>query len=559
MIGTDSYHITIDITTSEDGHKFADYRYSDIEVTTISAQPSMSQDPKEPIEPIKAQLLGNGVIRLFREFEEEDISLTPVQNDNVGDGTMVAILAVPTYFTATDLLGFIGENHMKYVSHLRLLKSEKPNRFLVLIKFRDIINAAEFQFQFDGKPFNSMEPQKCHVVYVKSVKMEYETGKIDDSNSLIPFLLADPFTAETEMSSPSNTLIELPTCPVCLERMDSEVTGLLTIPCQHTFHCQCLSKWKDDSCPICRYSNNFSNQQVRRSARRLSLFSMQRRPQLSSLNSSIPEVPDATEKCMGCTTTSGLWICLVCGNIGCGRYSPEQHSLNHFINTGHCFAMELDTSRVWDYAGDNYVHRLVTNESDGKLVELPEKQNKPGYLSSSDKADEVDFEYSQLLISQLASQREYYESLLNEREAPKSRKGSRLSSVDNRMMELENRLKDLTLEFTQLSDGLIPSLQSKIQAKDSKLEKISTELNQSNSLNEALSKKVDYLQEINDQLKGDIKTLNEEKQGLSEQVNDLMFFLDSQEKFKNEPEDVRDGTVVVQQKPTRKALRKKKK
>jgi BRCA1-associated protein len=43
----------------------------------------------------------------------------------------------------------------------------------------------------------------------------------------------------------SDTADELPTCPVCLERMDSNITGLLTILCQHTFHCYCLSKWGD--------------------------------------------------------------------------------------------------------------------------------------------------------------------------------------------------------------------------------------------------------------------------------------------------------------------------
>lgn len=41
---------------------------------------------------------------------------------------------------------------------------------------------------------------------------------------------------------------ELPTCPVCLERMDANITGLLTILCQHTFHCYCLSKWGDGRC-----------------------------------------------------------------------------------------------------------------------------------------------------------------------------------------------------------------------------------------------------------------------------------------------------------------------
>lgn len=43
-------------------------------------------------------------------------------------------------------------------------------------------------------------------------------------------------------------MYELPTCPVCLERMDSAVTGLITVPCSHTFHCACLSKWGDSRC-----------------------------------------------------------------------------------------------------------------------------------------------------------------------------------------------------------------------------------------------------------------------------------------------------------------------
>ena len=37
--------------------------------------------------------------------------------------------------------------------------------------------------------------------------------------------------------------------------------------------------------------------------------------------------------------------------------------------------MELGSNRVWDYAGDNYVHRLVQNKADGKLVEVDERSN----------------------------------------------------------------------------------------------------------------------------------------------------------------------------------------
>ena len=48
-------------------------------------------------------------------------------------------------------------------------------------------------------------------------------------------------------------LVELPTCPVCLERMDETVSGILTVQCNHAFHTACLAHWEDTSCPVCRY------------------------------------------------------------------------------------------------------------------------------------------------------------------------------------------------------------------------------------------------------------------------------------------------------------------
>ena len=55
--------------------------------------------------------------------------------------------------------------------------------------------------------------------------------------------------------------------------------------------------------------------------------------------------------------------------LGCGRYVGG-HSHAHFLETGHSYTMELGQSRVWDYVGDNFVHRLVqTDSADGKLVE----------------------------------------------------------------------------------------------------------------------------------------------------------------------------------------------
>lgn len=46
---------------------------------------------------------------------------------------------------------------------------------------------------------------------------------------------------------------------------------------------------------------------------------------------------------------------------------------SHFVETQHTYAMQLGNNRVWDYAGDNYVHRLIQNKADGKLVEFNER------------------------------------------------------------------------------------------------------------------------------------------------------------------------------------------
>ena len=35
------------------------------------------------------------------------------------------------------------------------------------------------------------------------------------------------------------------------------------------------------------------------------------------------------------------------------------HAADHWRTSGHCYALELDSQRVWDYVGDNYVHRLI--------------------------------------------------------------------------------------------------------------------------------------------------------------------------------------------------------
>lgn len=49
------------------------------------------------------------------------------------------------------------------------------------------------------------------------------------------------------------------------------------------------------------------------------------------------------------------------------RYK-EGHTFRHWKDTQHCYSLNLETQRVWDYEGDNYVHRLNHSKDDGKSV-----------------------------------------------------------------------------------------------------------------------------------------------------------------------------------------------
>jgi hypothetical protein len=51
-----------------------------------------------------------------------------------------------------------------------------------------------------------------------------------------------------------------------------------------------------------------------------------------------------------------LWMCLICGHIGCGRYQAS-HAVQHYTKTHHRYSIELQNQFIWDYIGDGYVHR----------------------------------------------------------------------------------------------------------------------------------------------------------------------------------------------------------
>ncbi|KAF8631892.1 hypothetical protein AX15_002153 [Amanita polypyramis BW_CC] len=436
--------------------------------------------------------------------------------------------------TPSDFLAFVAPAS-EGMTHIRIIRDIAPNRSIVVIKFTNPAAASEFSEAYNGKRFDPMQPEICHVVHVLSVQIQ--------PNDLV--------SQSISRLSSQGSMNELPTCPVCLERMDSAVTGLVTVPCSHTFHCMCLSKWGDSRCPVCRYSQNL----------------LSSHPPSSSSRSAVP-IPFANPStptlsmCSACSSTTNLWICLICGNIGCGRYG-RAHAQAHYQATSHLYALELETQRVWDYAGDGYVHRLIQNKADGKLVELPSAASsttagvitREGSLGPSqtdaltaEKIEAIGIEYSYLLTSQLDSQRSYYED--------------QMTDLKNQMDELKKMLEQLTRDIEkgraerkeaderrEKEDGarIAEVAREKVKA-EQRAEKVTQlarrlekELKDERAVSGGLMRNLTKMREQAESAKKDKDEHQQKVRELEDQLRDVMFFLETRDKIEGGDEAAREG------------------
>ncbi|XP_023012305.2 BRCA1-associated protein [Leptinotarsa decemlineata] len=417
----------------------------------------------------------------------------------------LCLLGVPTTMTCHDLLAFTAPCHCD-ISHIRVLRDSMPNQYMALLTFRNHDAAMEFYLTFNGAPFSSLEPDSiCRIVWVSNVEWAHDG-----------------------LPPPGHT--ELPICPVCLERMDESVDGVLTILCNHAFHASCLEKWGDLTCPVCRCVQS-------------------------------PEQA-ATSECEQCGSTApspdSLWICLICGHVGCGRYQGG-HAASHYRESGHCYALQLGSHRVWDYKGDNFVHRLLQNKADGKLVasEGPPSESE----CAQEKVDSVQLEFTYLLTSQLEEQRLYFED--------------KLLNLESQMLEETKHLRDnvysISEENKQLRSKLVAitkekqALEKKVEQQQTKLTTTLNDLNEERQLGKALRNNQQQWQSKITKLEEKYNELKAHKEGeireLKEQVRDLMFFIDAQRVIEksDEREDIAGGTVTIGEAPQTSKRKKGKK
>lgn len=228
------------------------------------------------------------------------------------------------------------------------------NRLIVVFKDQD--SADRFYYDYSGRNYYST----CEHLYCCFIdNLTFECSLFNSNRNI--YYGSEKF--------------ELPTCPLCLECIESTVTKINTI------HLEYQNKsWQfyRENCKICQITAK-ENQE-------LSLYC-----------------------CLECEVQNNLWCCIICGFIGCDRYN-NGHMLSHYEATGHRFSMILlENKRIWDYEEDRYVHKVFQHDLQGTTT---------GVASASVtdiKGGEFNFrisniisEYDTIMEDQLENQRLHY-------------------------------------------------------------------------------------------------------------------------------------------------------
>lgn len=281
-------------------------------------------------------------------------------------------------------------------------------------------------------------------------------------------------------------------------------------------------------------------------------------------NSQSLSLEDEPVECHVCHSGLNLWVCLICGTVGCGRYDGA-HAYAHFKESAHAFAMDLATQRVWDYVGDAYVHRIIQSKGDGKLVELPAADNSaldpPDWTDAvpREKLENMSVEYTHLLTSQLESQRAYFEEIVERAADKASQASAAASTAQEAAAKATHTLTTLQTQHNALTTETLPSLERDRTRAEKRAErfevmarKLEKEWREEKTMNESLLNRIEFLS-------GEVGGLKLSNADLSEQNRDLTFFISGSERLRDQEDDVVQGTVSVPEPEPEGSGKKKKK
>lgn len=216
--------------------------------------------------------------------------------------------------------------------------------------------------------------------------------------------------------------------------------------------------------------------------------------------------------------------------------------------------MDISTQHIWDYIGDEYVHRLIQSKADGALVELPSAASgtrqgdyEDGY--PKDKMENMSLEYASMLTGQLDNQRRYFEEQVDRAVDKASKATVAAESAAQAAQQALRQSAAAQSSYDALKHEQIPALErdkERAERRADKFEvlarKMQKEWREKDVINDSLMERIRHLET---QL-GELTLKNSD---LEEQNRDLGFFISSSEKLRGQGEEIQEGTVTVAEAP----------
>ena len=371
---------------------------------------------------------------------------------------LLFLINLPEDVTIDYFISYIGKE-MEKINSITIITEPKTNFRSLIIKFFEQDMADNFYYNYKVKSIKENKSEFLYFVFLRNIL--YTTK----NNSNIININKDKKEEEYSLS-------QIPTCPLCLEKIEVSNCGIETV--LGIYPCERWTNYKV-SCKVC---NKLS-------------------PSVISLLT-----------CEKCKNNSSLWCCLICGNIGCGRYQ-NGHAVAHFKETQHSYSLELESQRIWDYSNDKWVHRLILGQSSSPInLEEEDEGNSLTAQQFYIKMESIINEYNKVLSSQLEIQRKYYEKEMDTLEEKYSSKNKEIKNKFNEIKEkIEEKkkkinsnnkfIKDCNKKLNQL-DKKTKEIQEKIEFNNiciKDLQKDNNEDKNSEELTDIQKKKISILEQ----------------------------------------------------------------
>ena len=312
------------------------------------------------------------------------------------------LINMPEDVTLDYFINYIG-GEIEKIHNIKIITEPKSIFRSLIIQFYQQDIADNFYYNYKVRSIKENKSEFLYYVFLRNITF-FSEKELNNNTIEINTNTNNKKKEVEEEKEDEYILSQIPTCPLCLEKIEASNSGIETV--LDNFPCERWTNYKN-SCKVC-----------------------------SKLSPSVNKLLT----CEKCNIKSSLWCCLICGNIGCSRYQ-NGHAVTHFKETKHNYSLELESQRIWDYYLDKWVHRLILRQNSAP-INVDEENNEEKQITEQEfyiRMDSIINEYNKVLSSQLEMQRKYYGKELDNLEEKYS---SRNKEIKNKYNELKEKIEE---------------------------------------------------------------------------------------------------------------------